>query len=114
MLTSFQIPSMHEEFGSTSHDPVYHFHSVYDSEAWQEKYGDPGFFKHVRRSLHLLDTTKLKHQIFQITIAQHLGIQIMRMATAPLLPFNTTHYSLQLEVYLDAYVSSFSASSLPN
>ena len=35
-------------FTSTLSDPVYHYHSVYDSERWQEVYGDPGFVKHVR------------------------------------------------------------------
>ena len=35
-------------FRSTLSDPVYHYHSVYDSERWQEIYGDPGFVRHVR------------------------------------------------------------------
>jgi hypothetical protein len=37
----------------------------------------------------------------QIAIAQHLGLQIMRMASTPILPFNTTHYAIQLEGYLN-------------
>lgn len=41
-------------FGSTLHDPVYHYHSVYDSEKWQETYGDPGFVRHVSVFLDLL------------------------------------------------------------
>ncbi|EKM79985.1 hypothetical protein AGABI1DRAFT_72743 [Agaricus bisporus var. burnettii JB137-S8] len=80
------IPSTDEGFGSTPHDPAYHYHSVYDSETWQEKYGDPGFFRHV-------------------AVAQHLGLEILRMADAPLLPFNTTHYTLQLDNYLDTVES---------
>ncbi|KAF5363622.1 hypothetical protein D9756_000320 [Leucocoprinus leucothites] len=80
------VPSANEGFSSTLHDPVYHYHSVYDSEPWQEKYGDPGFSRH-------------------IAIAQHLGLQIMRMANAPILPFNTTHYAIQLEGYLDSVES---------
>ena len=35
-------------FGSTLSDPVYHYHSVFDSHPWQEKFGDPGFHRHVR------------------------------------------------------------------
>jgi hypothetical protein len=35
-------------FASTLSDAVYHYHSVFDSETWQEVYGDPGFVKHVR------------------------------------------------------------------
>jgi N-acetylated-alpha-linked acidic dipeptidase len=34
-------------FASTLSDAVYHYHSVFDSERWQEVYGDPGFVKHV-------------------------------------------------------------------
>jgi len=34
-------------FGSTRSDPVYHYHSVFDSERFQEVYADPGFVKHV-------------------------------------------------------------------
>ena len=34
-------------FSSTLSDPVYHYHSVFDSHPWQEKYGDPGFHRHV-------------------------------------------------------------------
>ncbi|KXN89501.1 Glutamate carboxypeptidase 2 [Leucoagaricus sp. SymC.cos] len=81
------VPSTNEGFSPASHDPVYHYHSVYDSETWQEKYGDPGFSRH-------------------IAVAQHLGIQIMRMANAPVLPFNTTYYTVQLEGYLDTEFSN--------
>ena len=42
-----QIPSGNGGFGSTLHDPVYHYHSVFDSERWQELYADPGFSRHV-------------------------------------------------------------------
>lgn len=34
-------------FHSTRSDPVYHYHSVFDSERFQEVYADPGFVKHV-------------------------------------------------------------------
>ncbi|KIM91157.1 hypothetical protein PILCRDRAFT_811656 [Piloderma croceum F 1598] len=78
-------------FQSTLHDPVYHYHSVFDSERWQELYGDPGFPKHV-------------------AVAQHLGLQILRMSDALILPLNTTHYSYELENYLDR-VESIVASS---
>jgi N-acetylated-alpha-linked acidic dipeptidase len=43
----------------------------------------------------------LNCHLFQVAVAQHLGLEIMRMADAPLLPFNTTHYALQLDSYLD-------------
>ena len=34
-------------FRSTRSDPVFHYHSVFDSERFQEVYADPGFVKHV-------------------------------------------------------------------
>lgn len=42
-----QIASMNQGFVSTPYDAVYHYHSIYDSERWQEIYGDPGFYRHV-------------------------------------------------------------------
>ncbi|KAJ3576240.1 hypothetical protein NP233_g572 [Leucocoprinus birnbaumii] len=76
------IPCTDEGFNPGPHDPVYHYHSVYDSEHWLEKYGDPGFARH-------------------IAIAKHFGLQTMRMADTLILPLNTTHYAIQLEEYLD-------------
>ncbi|KAI9447887.1 Zn-dependent exopeptidase [Lactarius indigo] len=69
-------------FTSTLSDPVYHYHSVYDSERWQEVYGDPGFVKHV-------------------AVAKNLGLQTLRLATALVLPFNTTNYAFELEYHLN-------------
>lgn len=50
-LQRIGVASTNGGFGSTLQDPVYHYHSVYDSERWQELYSDPGFFKHVGRIL---------------------------------------------------------------
>lgn len=46
-LISIQVASSEAGFTSTLHDPVYHYHSVFDSQHWQEMYGDPGFSRHV-------------------------------------------------------------------
>jgi len=78
---------------STLHDPVYHYHSVFDSERWQETYGDPGFTRHV-------------------AVAQHLGLLTLGIADAVLLPLNTTHYSFELESYLEKVESIASTTSL--
>ncbi|KAH9077021.1 Zn-dependent exopeptidase [Lactarius deliciosus] len=78
-------------FTSTLSDPVYHYHSVYDSERWQEVYGDPGFVKHV-------------------AVAKNLGLQTLRLATALVLPFNTTNYAFELEYHLNK-VERLAASS---
>jgi len=42
-----QVASMSHGFGRTMNDPVYHYHSIYDSQRWEELYADPGFFRHV-------------------------------------------------------------------
>ncbi|KAF8165480.1 Zn-dependent exopeptidase [Crassisporium funariophilum] len=87
------IPSTNGGFGATIHDPVYHYHSVFDSERWQEMYGDPGFFRHV-------------------AVAKHLGLQTLRLSSAAILPFNTTHYAYELESYLNSVELIASTASL--
>ncbi|KAF9491377.1 Zn-dependent exopeptidase [Pleurotus eryngii] len=79
------IPCGNGGFSSTLHDPVYHYHSVFDSERWQEIYGDPGFSRHV-------------------AVSKHLGLQALRLSSSLVLPFNTTHYVEELDRYLDGVV----------
>ncbi|ESK92204.1 glutamate carboxypeptidase [Moniliophthora roreri MCA 2997] len=81
-LQRLGVASMDHGFSAASHDPVYHYHSVYDTEMFQEKYADPGFHRHV-------------------AVAKHLGLIALRIASPPILPFNTTHYSFELDNYLD-------------
>ncbi|KAH9948355.1 Zn-dependent exopeptidase [Amylocystis lapponica] len=77
-LQRIGVASTNNGFGSTLSDPVYHYHSVYDSQRWQELYADPGFLRHV-------------------AVAKFLGLQTLRLADAIVLPLNTTHYATQLE-----------------
>ena len=46
-LQRLGVASLDSGFKSTLSDPVYHYHSIYDTQAWQERYGDPGFHRHV-------------------------------------------------------------------
>ncbi|KAI0677384.1 Zn-dependent exopeptidase [Trametes maxima] len=87
------VPSNNIGFESTLQDPVYHYHSVFDSERWMETYGDPGFSRH-------------------IAIAKHLGLQIVRFADSIVLPINTTHHAQELEAYLDKVEAIASTTSL--
>ncbi|TFY80907.1 hypothetical protein EWM64_g3104 [Hericium alpestre] len=83
-------------FGSTLSDAVYHYHSIFDSEPWMERYGDPGFVKHV-------------------AVAKNLGLQALRIANSIVLPLNTTHYAFELEAYLDKVEELAATSSVtPN
>ncbi|GBE79946.1 Probable glutamate [Sparassis crispa] len=81
-LQHIGIASTNNGFTSTLSDPVYHYHSVYDSQRWQEIYADPGFLRHT-------------------AVAQYLGLQTLRLADAIILPLNTTYYASQLEAYVD-------------
>ncbi|KAI0346834.1 Zn-dependent exopeptidase [Trametopsis cervina] len=92
-LQRIGVASSNGGFGSTLQDPVYHYHSIYDSERWQELYGDPGFFRHV-------------------AVAQHLGLEALRLADSIVLPLNTTHYALELGAYLKKVESIASTTSL--
>ncbi|KAK0235018.1 hypothetical protein EDD85DRAFT_929054 [Armillaria nabsnona] len=92
-LQRLGIASTNGGFGHTINDPVYHYHSVYDSERWMELYGDPGFFRHT-------------------AVAKHLGLQVLRLADSVVLPLNTTHYSYELENYLDKVEILVSAQSV--
>ncbi|KAG9317382.1 hypothetical protein JVU11DRAFT_1581 [Chiua virens] len=88
-----QYIGFRSRFTSTLHDPVYHYHSVFDSQHWQEMYGDPTFSRHV-------------------AIAKHVGLQILRLSGDIILPFNTTHYSLELQSYLERVEQLVASSSL--
>lgn len=63
---------------------MYHYHSVYDSQRFQELYSDPGFVRHV-------------------AVAKHLGLVTLRLLQPPLLPLNTTQYASELGTYLEKY-----------
>ena len=73
---------MDQGFGNTPTDAPYHYHSIYDSQRWQETYADPGFFRH-------------------IAVAKHLGLVALRLIDSFILPLNTTHYAYELDDYLD-------------
>lgn len=86
-LQRLGVASVDQGFGSTPTDAPYHYHSIYDSQMWQEVYADPGFHKHV-------------------AVAQHLGLLTLRLADSIILPLNTTQYALELDSYLDNVIES--------
>ncbi|KAJ6515539.1 Zn-dependent exopeptidase [Mycena sanguinolenta] len=81
-LEHLGIASSAEGFGHTPQDAVYHYHSVYDTQRWQELYADPGF--HRARA-----------------VARHLGLMLLRLTDSIIVPLNTTQYTLELHDYLD-------------
>lgn len=48
-LQRLGVASSDQGFAFTLRDAIYHYHSIYDSQPWQERYGDPGFHRHVRK-----------------------------------------------------------------
>ncbi|GAA5982736.1 hypothetical protein JCM10908_006765 [Rhodotorula pacifica] len=63
-------------------DPVYHYHSNFDSFHWQSTYGDPTYERHV-------------------AISRVLGLTAARLADDLVLPINITAYAVKIESYLD-------------
>ncbi|KAF7291015.1 Zn-dependent exopeptidase [Mycena chlorophos] len=76
------VASAEGGFVGTVGDAVYHYHSVFDSERWQELYADPGFSRHV-------------------AVAKYLGLKILRLSSGVVLPLNTTNYAYEIGSYLD-------------
>ncbi|TFK88929.1 Zn-dependent exopeptidase [Polyporus arcularius HHB13444] len=90
-LLHLGVASMEQGFDRTLFDAAHHYHSVYDTQRWQELYADPGFVRYV-------------------AVAKHLGLVLLRLADSIVLPLNTTHYALELHKYLDR-VESIASSS---
>ncbi|KAJ6490293.1 Zn-dependent exopeptidase [Mycena vitilis] len=81
-LEHLGIASADESFGATLQDACYHYHSIYDSQRFQELYADPGFHR-------------------ATTVAKHLGLMLLRLTDSIIVPLNTTQYALELHNYLD-------------
>lgn len=81
-LQHLGIASSDLSFRPGKKDPVYHYHSIYDSEFWMEKFGDPGFKRHLAAS-------------------KVLGLAAMRAANSLILPFELRDYAVDLKHYAD-------------
>ena len=74
------IASGNVGFGRKATDPVYHYHSIYDSAYWMDKFGDPSFARHV-------------------AVAKIMGLGLLRLADELILPINATSYAGELGYY---------------
>lgn len=94
-FTAFQdfagVPAVDMGFVGSGQDPVYHYHSNYDSFAWMEKFGDKGWHYH-------------------IAIAKVWALLAAELAERPVISFNITDYAANLEVYLGHVKSNATAS----
>ncbi|KAG6181355.1 hypothetical protein E4U36_004149 [Claviceps purpurea] len=85
-FTAFQdyagIPSIDMGFKSGPNEPIYHYHSNYDSFHWMDTYGDPGFGYH-------------------LAMARVLGMVVAELSNTIVVPFSATEYADALGAYLD-------------
>lgn len=81
-LQRLGIASLDMSYRRTRGDAVYHYHSNYDSFAWMDKFGDPGFHRHE-------------------ALAKVLGLTALRAAQQPFLPIDVVAYAHELRTYYD-------------
>ncbi|PYH37934.1 M28 family metallopeptidase [Aspergillus neoniger CBS 115656] len=85
-FTAFQdfagVASYDLGFSRGPKDPVYHYHSNYDSFDWMDRFGDPGWKYHET-------TTKI------------WALAAAKLVETPVIAFNATDYALGLEKYLN-------------
>lgn len=81
------------QFDGAPGDPTYHYHSIYDSFTYMDKFLDPGFHKHVDAAKVLGLTSMFENSRPVLTV-------VLRLADSLVLPLNTTQYSIELKSYL--------------
>lgn len=81
------IPSVDMGFGSDpAVDPVYQYHSNYDSFYWMDTFCDPGF-------------------VYHNILSRFLGVVVLSMADQPTINFKAGTYALEIESYFDDILS---------
>ena len=97
-FTAFQdfagIPSLDIGFDSGPGEPVYHYHSNYDSFHWMDEFGDPGFAYHR-------------------TMAQVVGLLTAQLADLPVIAFRAADYARALDRYVDKVEGKLEAALAP-
>lgn len=86
-FTAFQdfagIPSVDMAFGSMPGDPVYHYHSNYDSFAWMDKFADPDWTYHT-------------------AMTKVWALYAAALVETPVIALNATDYAVGLNNYLQS------------
>jgi N-acetylated-alpha-linked acidic dipeptidase len=75
------IPSLDTGCGRGASDPVYHYHSNFDSFHWMTTYGDPDYLAHK-------------------AVGQHMALMVYHLASDDIIPFNVENYGVQMTLYL--------------
>ena len=96
-FTAFQdfagVPSLDFGFGRSLKDPVYHYHSNYDSFSWMDKFGD-------------------KHWQYHVSITKVYALLAAKLSESPIIPLNTTDYAKKLAKYLDKVIDKAKDSNM--
>ncbi|KAF5670024.1 glutamate carboxypeptidase [Fusarium heterosporum] len=79
------ISSLDTGSGGGANDPIWHYHSNYDTYHWMSTFGDPGFHNHVSQG-------------------QYLSLLAYHLATDDILPFDTQNYAKELRAYYEDLV----------
>lgn len=87
------IASIDMGAGGGPNDPVYPYHSNYDSYHWMATFGDPGFHTHK-------------------AMGQYLTLLLYHMVNDPVLPLEPADYIPELNTYLTALNTTIAASNL--
>ena len=86
------ISSLDLGAGGSAHDPIYHYHSNYDSYHWMATFGDPGFNTHK-------------------AIGQYLALLTYRLSSDAVLPLEPADYVSEFESYLKELNETISSSN---
>ncbi|KAF2829960.1 N-acetylated-alpha-linked acidic dipeptidase-like protein 2 [Ophiobolus disseminans] len=86
------IASIDMGSGGGPNDPVYHYHSNYDSYAWMERFGDPGFHTHK-------------------AMGQYLTLLLYHMVSDPVVPLEPAAYGPELLKYYRALNTTIAATN---
>lgn len=78
--------------GGDAADPIYHYHSNFDSYHWMSTFGDPGFLAHK-------------------SMAQYLSLLAYNLADQDGIQFDLPNYARQLEAYYEDLLSTIDSTS---
>lgn len=78
----YGISSLDIGAGGGPKDPVWHYHSNYDTYHWMSTFGDPGFLQHA-------------------AVGQYLALLALRLVDDEVLPLDVEHYAVEMRAYRD-------------
>lgn len=67
--------------GNGRNDPVWHYHSNYDTYNWMANWGDPGFLQHA-------------------VMGQYMSLLALHLADDEILPLDVNNYAVEMRAYL--------------